>query len=180
MTSKKDVDGFKLKLTGSGVSIERTVSEIIARQIVGLVIGGGNVEQLKPGQDAIGLDPSDTNTPKAFMVARRPTTDIERVTCLAYFLTHARNVTAFKTKELTDLNMEAAQPRLSNPSATARNAVGYGFLAPAGGGRKQITPRGEALVKALPDREKVKAALDEHRIRKKPRKRTARKQTAKK
>lgn len=182
MTSKKEADGFKLKLTGSGVSIERTVGEIIARQIVGLVIGGGSVEQLKPGQDAMGpgLGPIDTNTPKAFMVARRPTTDMERVTCLAYFLTHARNTTSFKTKELTDLNMEAAQPRLSNPSATARNAVGYGFLAPAGGGRKQITPRGEALVKALPDREKVKAALDEYQIRKKPRKRTARKRTVKK
>jgi hypothetical protein len=99
---------------------------------------------------------------------------MERVTCLAFYLTHHKNTNAFKTKELTDLNIEAAQQKLSNASATARNAVGHGFLALAGGSRKQITPRGEAVVDALPDRDKVKGALADHKIRK-PRKRRARK-----
>src|SRR6516164_5632568 len=57
----------------------------------------------------------------------------------------------------------------ANISATARNAVAQGLLASAGGGQKQITERGEAVVGALPDRDKVKAALEEYKIRK-PRK----------
>jgi hypothetical protein len=39
----------------------------------------------------------------------------------------------------------------------------YHYLAKAGGGKKQITILGEEVVEALPDREKVKAAIAEHR-----------------
>jgi hypothetical protein len=177
MSNKRNDDDYKLKLTGAGVSIERPVDEIIARQIMALVMGGsasgGESPAVRSGFNP-GSTPTDTSTPKAFMSGKRPTTDMERVTCLAYFLTHYRNTSAFKTKDLTDLNIEAAQPKLSNASATARNAVASGFLALAGSGRKQITPRGEAMVVALPDRDKAKAALEDHKIRK-PRKKRARK-----
>lgn len=176
MTIKRDNDDYKLKLTGAGVSIDRTTNETIARQIMALVMGGAGVGEnlaARPGFIP-GSAPTNSSTPKAFMAGKRPTTDMERVTCLAYFLTHYRNVNAFKTKELTDLNIEAAQQKLSNPSATARNAVAQGFLALAGSGRKQITQRGEAVVISLPDRDKVKAALEDHKVRK-PRKRRARK-----
>jgi hypothetical protein len=76
---------------------------------------------------------------------------------------------------LIDLNTEAAQPKMSNASVAARNAVQNQYLSLAGGGRKQITARGEAVVKALPDRDKVKSALEGHRVRKrrKPRARKA-------
>ena len=116
---------------------------------------------------------ADSNTPKPFMTGKRPTTDMEKVTCLAYYLTHHRGTNVFKTKDLSDLNIEAAQQKLSNPSATARNAVNHGLLTLAGGGRKQITPRGEAVVEALPDRDKVKAAMADHKLRK-PRKKRSR------
>lgn len=179
MATKRDGDGYKLKLTGAGVSIERTVNELVARQVMGLVIGGGESDEgqsPRPGTLGGNSGRTDASTPKAFMTGKRPTTDMERVTCLAYYLTHHRSTSAFKTKELTDLNIEAAQQKLSNPSATARNAVGHGFLSLAGGGRKQITARGEAVVDALPDREKVKSALSEHQIRK-PRKKTRSRKT---
>jgi hypothetical protein len=68
----------------------------------------------------------------------------------------------FKTADLTKLNREAAQPLIGNPAQAVDNATKISqYLTQAGGGKKQITPRGEAVVDALPDREKVKAALIE-------------------
>jgi hypothetical protein len=175
MPTKQKGDEYELKMTGAGFSIERTVDESVAREIMSLVMGraagdgGGNAAR-KPGLNP-GATLPDANTPKGFMSGKRPTTDMERVTCLGYFLAHYRDTNAFKTKELTNLNIEAAGPKLSNISATARNAVTQGLLALAGSGRKQVTERGEAVVAALPDRDKVAAALKEHRARKARKKR---------
>ena len=67
--------------------------------------------------------------------------------------------------------------KLSNASFAARNAVNNQYLAPAGGGKKQISPRGEAIVKALPDRIAVAAALKSYPVR--SRHKTPRKHKAK-
>jgi hypothetical protein len=132
-------------------------------------LGVGAVAPPTLGTDTPGLPPGGAGsssisgqTPKAFMSAKRPETVRERIACLAYYLTHARNVTTYKTKALTDLNSEAALPKISNPALFARDAVKSQYLAPAGGGSKQITTRGEALVRALPEREAVKKALEDH------------------
>lgn len=102
-------------------------------------------------------------SPKQFMALKKPSTDVERITCLAYYMTHTRDMLHFKTSDLTALNTEAAGLRFSNASQAANNAMNQnGYLAQAGKGNRQITPRGEALVKALPDREAVNAALAEH------------------
>src|SRR5262249_14399501 len=99
-------------------------------------------------------------TPRRFIAEKKPHTDVERVTCLAYYLTHMRDAPLFKTRDITQLNAEAALPRLSNPAFTVRNATQQNqFLASVGGGKKQITVRGEALVEALPERERVTEAL---------------------
>lgn len=100
---------------------------------------------------------SASGTPKQFLGQKDPHTDVERMTCLAYYLTHYRGTAQFKTKELTDLNTEAAQPKFSNPADAATNAAKMKCLSLAGAGKKQITVHGEKLVEALPDREKVKA-----------------------
>ncbi len=97
---------------------------------------------------------------KRFLADKKPSTDVERMACLAFFQTHMKSRPKFKTRELTELNKEAAQPPLSNPAFAVVNATNAKYLAPAGGGYKQITVRGETLVEALPDREKVKAALN--------------------
>jgi hypothetical protein len=161
----KAKDEVKLTLDGAGLKLTRTVSDAVAQQIVSLVLGGPVAQQSPAAHAGAGFMPAGSSgdhggSPKNFMARKRPATDIERATCLAYFLTNERNTPAFKTKELTELNLEAAQPRFSNLSATARNAVSDGYLAPAGGGQKQITAKGDAFVLALPDREKVKAALE--------------------
>jgi hypothetical protein len=108
----------------------------------------------------------NTPTPKHFMVEKRPTTDVERITCLAYYLTHYRDTTHFKSKQLGELNKEAAQPKFSNAAVAVKNAtVQNQYLSAAAAGNKQITARGEAIVEALPDQEKVKVALQANPFR---------------
>ena len=62
---------------------------------------------IQAGVPAITL--ASSATPKAFLLEKRPATDVERVTCLAYYLTHFRNLPEFKTKDITQLNAEAAR-----------------------------------------------------------------------
>lgn len=99
-------------------------------------------------------------TPKQFVAQKKPKTDAERITCLAYFMTHHRGTPQFKTKDLTELNKEAAGSPFSNAAVAVSNATRDHYMAPAGGGAKQITVRGEEVVAALPDRERVQAALE--------------------
>jgi hypothetical protein len=113
---------------------------------------------------------SGTPTPKAFIKVKNPQTDVQRISCHGYYLTKFRENPHFKTKALTELNTEAACPKFSNPAVAVDNATKAHFLAPAGQGNKQLTGLGEELVDALPDQEKVKVLVSEHRPRKKRKK----------
>jgi len=170
MASKRtESDGYKLTLLGRDFSMKnRTIPEAVALQVIRLVMGdqtGPN--PLPPGPGAPGAfsstlipgQPGAAGRAKHFYSSKKPTTDIERVTVLAYFLTYAQDKPHFKTIDLTKTNTEAAGPRLSNATYAARNAVTNGLLALAGKGQKQITTLGEDVVKALPDRDAVKAVL---------------------
>jgi hypothetical protein len=116
-------------------------------------------------------------TPKEFMRNKQPTTDVQRIACLAYYLTHGRGTAQFKTADLTRLNTEAACAPFSNATVAVMNATATsGFLAPAGGGRKQIAALGEDVVNALPNQEQAKAVVT---AGKKGRRRRTRKNPAK-
>ena len=95
---------------------------------------------------------SEELTPKEFLLQKRPNTNVERVACLAYYLDHYRKVSQFKTVDISKLNTEAAQTKLSNASSTVNDAVKRGYLAAATKGMKQLSAEGEQYVKALPDR----------------------------
>lgn len=114
-----------------------------------------------------------TPTAKSFLAQKEPKTDAERITCLAYYSTHYKATPRFKSKELKELNVEAAQPQFSNIAVAVMNAAGSKYLSAAGGGDKQITVLGEKLVEALPDREKVNG-LRAKRRRKATKKKSAR------
>jgi hypothetical protein len=104
-------------------------------------------------------------TPKAFLALKKPKTAAERVTCLAFYLQTYRATQYFKTIEITKLNREAAQPPLANATVAMDHAARhFNYLAAVGGGKKQMTVRGEAFVNALPNREAVTAALEEHKL----------------
>jgi len=111
-------------------------------------------------------------SPKAFVKAKNPQTDVQRVACLGYVLTNFRNTPHFKTKDLTELNTEAACPKFSNTAVAVDNATKAGYLTPAGKGNKQLTSLGEDLVDALPDQEKVRALASQNRRPRKKRGKT--------
>ena len=106
-----------------------------------------------------------TLSPKEFLHDKRPGTDVERVACLAYYLTHYRSTPHFKTIDISSLNTEAAQPKFSNAAVPVDNARQVGLLVPATKGNKQISAVGEKFVELLPDRDAAREALRTFRPR---------------
>lgn len=110
---------------------------------------------------------SQSLSPKEFLLEKEPKTDVERMACLAFYLTHYRDTPHFKTLDLSILNTEAAQPKFANASTTVDNATKMGYLAPAIKGHKQLSAFAEKFVQALPDRDAAKDAMSSFRPRNK-------------
>lgn len=108
--------------------------------------------------------------PKNFVMQKQPQTDVERVACLAYYLTHYRDTPHFNTLDISKLNTEAAQLKFSNATVSVNNAMKMGYLVPATKGNKQLSAAGEQFVFRLPDREAAKLAMSAARPRRKTRK----------
>lgn len=104
-------------------------------------------------------------TPKQFMFQKQPRTDVEKVACLAYYLTHYRDTPHFKTLDLSKLNTEAAQAKFSNPAVAVDNATKQAYLVPATKGNKQLSAVGEQFVLALPDRDRARGVMSQARPR---------------
>lgn len=176
MAQKTD---FKLTLTGEGVKVNQAISREQGRAILNIVMGGSVPEHAAtpgavgatlvrpPGAGGAGTG----QTANQFVVAKRPKSDMERVACLAWWLTNMKDSPTFKTKDIQVLSREACPGQLPDPRVAVNNASRNGYVAPAGGGTKQITTRGEELVKALPDREAVKRALQAHPMRRRRKRR---------
>jgi hypothetical protein len=113
-----------------------------------------------------GFSEDRTISPKQFMFQKQPKTDIEKVICLAYYLTHYRDTPHFKTLDISKLNTEAAQIKFSNPAVAVDNATKAHLLVPATKGNKQISSLGEQFVLVLPDRDRAREVLSQHRPRK--------------
>jgi hypothetical protein len=164
---------FVLKTVADRIGTPQSLSEIQERRE-----GQGQPPPLQRGSEVrpSALPAPSGQTLKEFLREKSPTSEVHRIACLAYYLTHLRRQPQFKTKELTQLNIDAGQRLMSNPATTVANAEKSGFLTLLGHGRKQITALGEDVVKALPDRNAVKLVVS---ARRKPRKKRAKKAAAK-
>lgn len=98
-------------------------------------------------------------SPKEFLLQKQPKTDVERVACLAYYLTHYRNTPHFRTIDISKANTDAAQPKFSNAAVAMDNATRSNYLVPASKGMRQLSGAGERFVQALPERDAAKAAM---------------------
>ncbi|NYF22405.1 hypothetical protein HDC36_003881 [Xanthomonas sp. JAI131] len=112
-----------------------------------------------------------TMSPKEFVRDKQPSTDVERVACLAYYLAHFRSTPHFKTVDISSLNIEAAQPKFSNAAVAVDNARARGFLVASTKGNKQLSAVGEKYVELLPDRDAAKSSMLNVRARR-PQKKT--------
>lgn len=104
-------------------------------------------------------------SPKQFMFEKQPKTDVEKVACLAYYLTHYREIQHFKTLDISKLNTEAAQVKFANAAMAVDNATKRAYLVPATKGSKQLSALGEQYVLALPDRERARGVMESARPR---------------
>jgi len=114
---------------------------------------------------SLGFSKDFAPTPKDFLYEKQPRSDVERIACLAFYLTHYRDTPHFKTLELSKLNTEAAQPKFSNAAYASNNAAKLGYLVPATKGNRQLSAAGEEFVRALPDRDAAKRAMERARPR---------------
>lgn len=104
---------------------------------------------------------------KDFIALKKPDGFYERIACLAYYLEKFDGKDGVKTGDIVKANTDARQTKLPHSTMYVNNATTlYGYLIASGKGKKTVSARGEALVDALPDREKVKAALEAHPIKK--------------
>lgn len=145
---------------------EFAVEDVLAHAASHRVQQSANPPQDSRNQGAPSFSEDRALSPKAFLLEKRPQSDVERIACLAYYLTHYRDQPTFKTLDLSKLNTEAAQIKLSNPTRAVDNAAGTHFLLPAGQGKKQLSAIGELYVQALPDRQAARDAVSDLRRRK--------------
>ena len=129
-------------------------------------------------RDSIPFSEEKILSPKEFLFEKKPQSDVERVTALAYYLTHYRDTPFFKTLDISQLNTEAAQAKFSNAAYAVDNAAKYGYLVPASKGNKQLSAAGELFVQALPDRDAAKGAMQNARPKRKSKKGTLAKEKA--
>ncbi|MGH8337120.1 MAG: hypothetical protein ACRETL_09955 [Gammaproteobacteria bacterium] len=108
-------------------------------------------------------------SPKEFLLEKDPKTDVEKVACLGFYLTHYRGMPHFKTIDISKLNTEAAQIKFSNAAVSVNNATLQNYLTGAGKGTKQLSAFGERFVLALPDREAAKVVMSLTRQRRRNR-----------
>jgi hypothetical protein len=160
---------------------KRTLQAVIAFLDINLTTEkshSSNLQELPySANNGITFSENRSISAKDFLRDKAPKTDIERITCLAFYLTHYRDTPHFKTVDLSGLNTEAAQPKLSNPAVAVDNATKAGLLVQALRGSKQISAAGESFVQALPDRDAARAGLANLRIKRRPKKPTLKKST---
>jgi hypothetical protein len=121
----------------------------------------------------------DNMAAKKFLAAKNPESDIQRVSCLAYYLAKYEGTHAFKTPDLDALNKAAAGGVFPNIKKASDNAIAAGFLAPAGEGRRQLAQKGEAVVDALPDQAAARTAAKAQKVRQRKRNKKAKAAKAK-
>ena len=116
-------------------------------------LGIGTSIQVSSESDAMEM------SPKEFMLEKDPRSNVERVACLAFYLSHYRNLSHFKTLDISKLNTEAGQPRFTNAVEHAKGAIRRGLIVAAGNKRRQLSAIGEQFIEALPDREAANRIL---------------------
>lgn len=139
---------------------------------------GSPVSEFKPTEvlkNDVSFSENRSISPKDFIRDKAPRTDVERIACLAYYLTHYRDTPHFKTIDISSLNTEAAQPKLSNATYAVDNATKAGLLVQAVKGAKQLSAAGEYFVQALPDRDAAKATLSNMRPKRRAKKSSTKK-----
>lgn len=125
-------------------------------------LGGSSVIQPAPhvipqngGEADAAIARSDI---RAFVRAKRPTTDVERVACLGYFLLKTTGQAGFTSQAINVAHVESGGSAINMPRALDNATRRSKYLSNRGAREKQLTTLGEDVVEALPNRDAVAAA----------------------
>ena len=124
---------------------------------------------------------TQTQTPlegkvREFIRAKKPTSDVQRVACLIYFLAKTTNKEGFISKEINQAHIDSGGSKINLPRALDNATRRSKFISNRGGKEKQLTPLGEDIVDALPDQQKVSDLIKEAGKRGSRKKRAKKKQ----
>lgn len=152
--TKDSIFGFVSSLFGLGANLQKphSVGSSRPRAVVGNIL-----------RDAGFSDRKDIS-PKQFMLEKDPQTDIGRVTCLAFYLTHYRDTPYFKILDIRKLNIEAAGKRISNAAYAVNNTAKRGFFVDSPKkGHRQLSAIGEQYVQAMPDSKAMMIVIEKNK-----------------
>jgi hypothetical protein len=94
--------------------------------------------------------------PRAFMRAKRPETDVQRVACIGYYLAQTTGQPGFSSQDVSAAYTDSGGSKINMTRALDNATRKAKFLSNRGPRVKQLTPLGEDIVEALPDQQTVK------------------------
>jgi hypothetical protein len=141
--------------------------------------GGGGADDELDGDDTDDEEKpkrrSGTPSAQEFLEEKKPTSVLEEIACLAFYLAKFDETRRWKPAQIEKLGHNAGGSGFVKVSRDVSNAKAGGVVTSVGGGLWQITRDGEALVKALPDRSTAEAVLKARRSAKRGTKKAAKK-----
>jgi hypothetical protein len=167
--------GFRLKLTGEGMNLDRAVAPDIAQHIVALVLGGsapaGSELQSALRPPGSGTDRA-TLSVREFLEQSQAKRIPEQIATIGLYLKTHNNAAVFSRKDLIKGFEDAQEPVPKNLPRDAAWAVKIGWIAPKSGQKNSyyLTGTGEAAVRAkfpAEVRKKTKQNVSARRRRKK-------------
>lgn len=174
--------GFRLKLSGQGVSVDRVVSADVAHQIVAIALGASAVTVTEPlragsdsattgGREAQPVTGRTAPSVREFLLQQEAKRIPEQIASMALYLKNHRNTAVFTSKELVKAFEDAQEPVPKNLPRDVGWTVRIGWIAPKIGMKNTyyLTSSGEAAVGAkfpADVRRKTKAYSSSRRGRK--------------
>jgi hypothetical protein len=102
--------------------------------------------------------------PRAFIRLKKPTTDVERVACLGYYLLKTTGLPGFTSKDISQAHVDSGGSAINMTRALDNATRQSRYLSSRGKREKQLTTLGEDVVEALPNREALAAVEEAARI----------------
>lgn len=102
---------------------------------------------------------------RAFIRAKKPTTDVQRVACLGSYLAQTTGQHGFTSKDIATAHTDSGGSKINLPRALDNATRRAKYISTRSGHEKQLTTLGEDVVNALPDQAAVKAVEAAAKVR---------------
>jgi hypothetical protein len=122
-------------------------------------VPGASIPATIPGAGAATTDVQAAiakKDPRAFIRLKKPTTDVQHVACIGYYLVQTNGQQGFTSKDISTAHTDSGGSKINMTRALDNATRGAKYLSNRGPREKQLTTLGEDVVNALPDQAAVK------------------------